>query len=68
MSYDGKGNPVGAQHNLVWVSHTYDVQHRRYRYTSASYFTGPDGKHYVAALIANVRLKTPLPATGDRPT
>ena len=66
--YDGKGKPVGAQHNLVWLSHTYDVQHRRYRYTSASYFTGPGRQAYVAALVDQRppgRLPLPATATGQ---
>ena len=66
-AYNAKGQTVGPPHNLVWLSHTYDRQGRRYRYTSASYFAGPPDnagnvKQYVAALVSNVRIATPLPA------
>ncbi|MBV9850322.1 MAG: PQQ-binding-like beta-propeller repeat protein [Armatimonadetes bacterium] len=62
-AYDAQGRPVGPPHNLVWLSHTFDRQGRRYRYAGASYFTAPGGKQYVAALVTNARLAQPPPAT-----
>lgn len=66
--YDTKGNLVGTPGNLVWVSHTADALGRRYAYTNAHYFVGPNGENYIAALVGNVRVAPPLTNSSGQPT
>ncbi len=53
--YNAKGQLVGVPHNLIWVSHTQDIQGRQYRYTSADYYY-INGQPYVVALVTNTRI------------
>lgn len=71
--FDANGALVSG-HNLSWVSHTFDQQGRRYRYSSAQYYTDPaTGKvTNVAALVTNTRIADLVggvlgPANADAP-
>ncbi|WP_125205775.1 hypothetical protein [Capsulimonas corticalis] len=54
-------------HNLTWVSHTYDVLGRQYRYVSADYFDGPDKGRYIVGLVSNKKISPYLPAQAVGP-
>ncbi len=64
-AFDQNGNPVGVPHDLVWVSRTSDALGRHYAYTSANYFTGPNGLTYIVGLVSNVRIAGPIPSPGQ---
>jgi hypothetical protein len=43
-------------HILVWVSHTFDQQGRKYRYVAAQRYAAPDGNIYIMAAVSNKRI------------